>query len=168
MVWWQFKNLYIFKSYFPNFWGKLNAAKVLFSDFDSFREFSSVKELSCTDINIISDLAGILLGSAEPCGSSHHEERNAYGSSGCLDLFYSLEPRCMRWMYHRITHWLRLAGTSGGHLFQPTCPSRDTQSRLPRRLLKIFSEGDFTMTVVLCTWKGEYTCLPWWEGRLNC
>lgn len=62
------KSLHLFKSCFPNFWGNLNAAKVLFSHFDSFREFLSVKELSCTDTNIISDLAEILLGSVEPCG----------------------------------------------------------------------------------------------------
>lgn len=86
-VWWQFLNLYLFKSCFPNFWGNLNVAKVLFSYFDSFREFSSVKDLSCTDINIISDLARILLGSVEPCGSNHHTDRNAHGSSRGLDLF---------------------------------------------------------------------------------
>ena len=29
-------------------------------------------------------------------------------------------------LFHRITEWLRLAGTSGGHLVQTSCSSRDT------------------------------------------
>lgn len=55
----------------------LNAEKVMFSHSDSFREFSSVREF-CTDINIISDLSGLLLDSVEPCGSNHCADRNAY------------------------------------------------------------------------------------------
>ena len=46
---------------------------------------------------------------------------------------------------HRTTGWLRLAGPPGGPWCHP-CPSRGTQSRLPRtmsrQLLKISKEGD--------------------------
>lgn len=40
------------------FLDNMNAAKGLVSHFDSFRGLSSVKEFSCTDINVISDLGG--------------------------------------------------------------------------------------------------------------
>jgi len=52
---------------------------------------------------------------------------------------------------HRIIEWLRLAGTSEGHLVQPSSSSRVTQSWLlrtvPRWLLSISHVGDSTTSL---------------------
>lgn len=36
--------------------------------------------------------------------------------------------------FHRITEWLRLVGTSGGHLVHHPCSSMDTYGQLPRTM----------------------------------
>jgi len=52
---------------------------------------------------------------------------------------------------HRITEWLKLKGTSGGHLVQPLCPSKTTKSKLSmivcRWLLIISKDGDTTISL---------------------
>jgi len=42
--------------------------------------------------------------------------------------------------YPRTTEWLKLEGTSGAHVVQPTTKSRDNPGRLSRQLVKIFKE----------------------------
>lgn len=52
---------------------------------------------------------------------------------------------------HRITDWLRLAGTSGGHLVQHSSSSRGTESQLPRTMYRkpwnIAKVGDSTTSL---------------------
>jgi len=52
---------------------------------------------------------------------------------------------------HRMTEWLRLERSSGGHLVQPPCSSRATQTWLPRtvsrQLLTISKDGDCTTSL---------------------
>lgn len=57
--------------------------------------------------------------------------------------------------------WLRLKETSGGHLLQPPCSSKDTHSRLLMSmsmwLLKISKEGNSTVFLsILC----QYSVTP--------
>ena len=54
-------------------------------------------------------------------------------------------------MYHRITEWSGLEGTSVGHPAQPSCRSRVNHSRLhstaSSRVLSISREGDSTTSL---------------------
>jgi len=80
---------------------------------------------------IIPDLGGVvpLLGAPEAPAGSCRNQGHCY----------------------RITEWWGLAGTSVGHLVQPSCQSRVTYSRLHRTLssreLNISREGDSTTSL---------------------
>lgn len=43
-------------------------------------------------------------------------------------------------VYHRLTVWLRLEGTSEAHVVQPLCSSRVTQSRLHQNMFQMVLE----------------------------
>ena len=77
---------------------------------------------------------------------------------------------------HRITEWLRLKGTSAGHLVQPPCPSMATQSQLPRstsrQLLTLSKDGKSTtsgVNLLQCSVTlREKKCFLMFRGNILC